>query len=454
MAKPSTAVPRRDASTDVTGESLPVWAKLVVAAIVAAPLQYAFTIRIGSPLKISEILIALALVARILSPSSRPLKAPGLGFVVLLAAALAASSLWSLVASPSALLDFTGYTRSPQGDIVFYTVFGLFALAGWWLFTQLSRDQIERAIVLSVWLCGAATLLQIVGAAAGAEGLLTSLGYRTNTAGGEDITEATLRSGPFLEGQHLGFFAAPGLLVALARRSWAAAIVAILVVFYSQSTTAVLGLVVAAAIIVLIRPGVKIFASVLALSLGLLALSAFVPAVREFLLKQAAKVGLVDQVDQFRFAGLSFDVREEKFLTAVKMASDHLVLGVGPGRFGSYFSQYADYNQLPAYYRTTATRPIAENVYGQVFSENGLFALVALVGLLAVLLLGSLRARPIVVGIAASVIIGVWTQSSWTFMPIWVYIGYLAVATREAVETAPPAPIAPTMKVGFHRPRR
>ena len=42
-----------------------------------------------------------------------------------------------------------------------------------------------------------------------------------------------------------------------------------------------------AAIIVLIRPGVRIFASVLALSLGVLALSAFVPAVREFVLKQA-----------------------------------------------------------------------------------------------------------------------------------------------------------------------
>ncbi|QHF23914.1 hypothetical protein GTU73_07770 [Rathayibacter sp. VKM Ac-2804] len=410
----------------------PVWSTLVFLAVVTVPFQYALTIDVGSPVKVSEILLVLALAARLLSPGSTRTRVPGLGFVVLLAVALVVSGLyWLGFAGPVRGLDFTGYTRSPSTDLLFYTAFGLFALLGWWMFSQLGRDRFERAIILSIWLAGAATLLQFVGALLGLETLLADLGFRSTGGSNLSVTGVNLRSGPFLEGQHLGFYAGAALLIALKRRSWLPAIVAALLVFYSQSTTAVLGIVVAGAILFLLRPHVRVLAAILSLTLLVGGLAAFVAPVRQFVINQAAKLGLVSQTAEFRFAGLSFDVREEKASIGAQMGIDHLALGVGPGRFGAWFSQYADYTVLPAYYRTTDLRPIAENVYLQIFAEMGVLALIGLIGLLLVLLVRALRATPIVFAIGVCVAVGLWTQSSWTFLPIWVFLAYVGVAASD-----------------------
>jgi len=214
--------------------------------------------------------------------------------------------------------------------------------------------------------------------------------------------------------------------------------------------------VVAAAVLFLLRPHVRVLAAILSLSLLVGGLAAFIAPVRQFVINQAAKLGLVSQTAEFRFAGLSFDVREEKASIGAQMGIDHLALGVGPGRFGAWFSHYADYTVLPAYYRTTDLRPIAENVYVQVFAEMGVLALLGLAGLLVVLLARSVRASPIVTAIGVCVAVGLWTQSSWTFLPIWVFLAYIGVAVSDPdVDRQAPITVAPsTRRVPDDRPWR
>src|SRR5690606_24703586 len=103
----------------------------------------------------------------------------------------------------------------------------------------------------------------------------------------------TLRSGPFLEGQHLGFFAGAGLLVCLHRRAWLGAAVSVGMALYSESTTSLVGLVAGAVLAIVTRPNGKALVTVAAVPVGLGVVAAIYRPFREWILFQLAKLGFL-----------------------------------------------------------------------------------------------------------------------------------------------------------------
>ncbi|PFG19101.1 O-antigen ligase family protein [Serinibacter salmoneus] len=331
------------------------------------------------------------------------------------------------------------YSTSLTVDITQYSLYGLIALGFWGVLAMVPRERIARAFQVSVWLCGAASLAQYVGVRVGAAPLLAQLGFRVE---GVDDTFESLRSGPFLEGQQLGFYAGGVLLVCLWRRYWMSAVVAGALVLFSESTTAYLGLMTGLAAALLLLPRPRVVVTTIAVLAGLAIAALSVPAFGTVVGRQLAKLGFTQFAPDYAWATASLDLRSVKAEVAFAIAQDYPLFGVGPGRFAAYFYQYASEYRLPWRYYNTQTRPIAENAYGHIASELGLIALGAFVIFIATLALAARRVHPVLVALAGFVAIAVSTQSSWTFLPIWAFLGLLAAqnSTRGAESNQAPKP--------------
>ncbi|MBX0299894.1 O-antigen ligase family protein [Cryobacterium sp. 1639] len=391
-------------------------------AIVLMPFQYALTISIGFPLKISEILLVAAIALYVAGPNKRHIGWDFASWTVTIMAAVLALSSVANFAYTGMLAPLT-YDRDLRVDLLLYFGYGLFALGAWAMIRRIDREKTARAIVASIWACGAAVLLQFAAALTGSTAMIAALGFRTLGVTGD---VSSLRSGPFLEGQHLGFFAGAALIVAIYRKSWAAVLVALASIVYSQSTTAYIGLAVGVFVVVAfsLTTRVVVWVGLLA-SAGVLATLTF-PAVGGTVGRQLAKLGFTEFAPEYAYATTSLNLRGVKTQVALDMMWDSPVFGVGPGRFGAFFPTYRGNYSLA--YAGSDARPIAENAYGHIGAELGVFALAAFIGLILFTLVANRRASALMLILAGYLAVSVSTQSSWTFLPIWVFIGILCAA--------------------------
>lgn len=118
----ATSSDRRTAAsrTDLSQYSLPSYLRLALIAIALVPLQQAFTINIGNPLKPSELFMGGSMILWLIS--SKKKRAPAeFKFVIGILIVLTLSALFHLAAR-TPLGDFLGYTRSPTATY-FSTLF-------------------------------------------------------------------------------------------------------------------------------------------------------------------------------------------------------------------------------------------------------------------------------------------------------------------------------------------
>lgn len=423
---PSTPTGAFDSETPT---KLGLFEKLLLAAVALMPFQSALTFAVGFPLKASELLLGAAVTVYLFTPRRmkiRPDAASALVWVLMVV--LAISTLINILIPISASVQ--GYDRGFTVDLLLYFAYGNIALIFWRLLRHLDPSWFARAIVLSVWLCGAATLFQFSMISVGATSLLDALNF-TTTGTGIDLSDASsgatqLRSGPFLEGQHLGFFAGAGLFVCLYRKAYLASLIAIACIIYSQSTTAIIGVVFGLVVAVAVRPGIKLWVVAVAILGGGAALMTFSTQARVFIDFQLAKLGLIEGAS--RYATLSLDLRSIKTEIGLRIAAERPIFGVGPGRYGINFYDFADdYVSLPQYYYRAGYRAIAENAYAQIAAELGLLALFCFAALLVALIIRNFRSSTTILALTTSLVVTVSTQSSWTFLPIWTFLGFCAL---------------------------
>ena len=222
--------------------------------------------------------------------------------------------------------------------------------------------------------------------------------------------------------------------------------VAALSILYSQSTTAYAGLAVGIALMVILKFSKVVIPLVATALVGVLALL-FSDSLRTTLGRQLAKVGFTEFAPDYQYATTSLNLRGVKSQISFDMSADNPIFGVGPGRYGAYFDQYVSGRQLPWIYSTDQTRPIAENAYAHVAAELGYVALIAFGLLIVVLLWRNLRNASLMGMLAVFTALGVSTQSSWTFLPIWTFFALLAADDPEPKEPAEPSEPAPQARL-------
>lgn len=411
--------------------------KLIFCAICFSPFQLALTIKLGdSPLKISEILLGLAFLCFPFSSwvHRRARAAVFIGIFVAIYIVSTSVNYYILATEGVHMLD-RGFTRSQQGDVIFYFVFALFSFIAWKVISSMERSRIEEALVIAAWLLVLAVLFQYIGVATGNHGLVEALGFESE--GRVENQIVTTRNGPFKEGQHLGFYAGFLLIICVSKKRWIACIGLIFCIYYSQSTTAILGVTAAALVLIIFKLNIFTLSMILVSSLVSLLAFIFVDPVRDFILFQMAKLGF-GEASTSGGETVSLDLRALKSEIGWRIMQDHPFIGVGPGRYSIWFFQEPLSDEAPGYYFNSNHRAIAENIYAQVAAELGLFALVALLLFLITALWIAIKCNEIaVIAAVACVSIGLSTQSTLTFLPVWVALAYIASNPRLPVIRIP-----------------
>lgn len=406
--------------------------KLVFLAVCFFPFQVALTIKLGDlPLKISEILL---IVSFILLPFSGWFfrRSRGQGVLLCFAFVFIVSFFAAFLAMRMSIIDFArGFDRSQSADIVFYFAFTVFSLMAWKTISGIERGKFEKALLIAGWLTVLAVLFQYVGVSTGNQSLIESFGFESE--GRVENRTVSTRNGPFKEGQHLGFVAGALLLVAIGRKKVLLSFGLLFCIYYSQSTTAILGIFAALFILIIFNLNFATIIGLLTAGAALIVGFIFNPAVREYFVYQLSKLGLAssDQGD----TTISMDVRGIKADIGWDIMLDHPILGVGPGRYSIWFFDYPQTAQLPKYYFHSDHRAIAENIYAQVGAEVGLTGLILFIFFLLLLLVKALARKEILVATVCSfIIIGLTTQSTLTFLPIWALLAYVASEKSYAVK--------------------
>lgn len=400
--------------------------KLILAAIALSPLQAAFTINVGFPLKISEVLLGLSLSLALLGRRKIPkFGAPHWLFLAFAGTVLSSALIHLLTAEPQGF--FPGYTRSLTTDLLLYVGYGILVLLMWYLAVGISPDFLAKSITVGIWVCGFGTLAQWGLSSLGQIDVLELLNFETKTKGLslDGDSSGVMRSGPFVEGQHLGFFAGAGLVLALSRKNYLTAGIALVCLFYSQSTTGFLGVFAALVVTFMTRPKVgKIVKS--SVSVGFIGGCAYlIPEIRVMAQYQLAKLDLFDGNDQYSRADISIDLRSAKSEIGFQIAADNPIIGVGPGRYGTSFFDFATSPPIPSYYFDMAThRALAENVYAQIAAEFGFASLILFVLAIISILILTFKRNVKNIGFIIFIAISITTQSNWIFIPIWAFLAY------------------------------
>lgn len=421
------------ASVVAEDQTPPLYARLLFWAIVFVPLQRAFTVDLGFPFKISETLIMIAVAAYLLAEDNRGNSRRHVNIGIestllgVLAALVVLSSAWRLM-SPPPPGPYFGIDRSITIDLALYTFYAMLVLGVWAMVIRMDRERIEKALFLSVWVCLATSIMQLWLFQADQLQFLEMLNFQVEaraaalSGSGDDIP----RSGPFVEGQHLGFYAGALIILCVIRKKWLHALAMVLCLIYSQSTSGFVGLVAGLMVVLLAQPKLHQILRLGAAGLVVGAVVASIPAGRQFIRFQLGKIGIGDGggLTSAQEVSLSGDIRSVKTDIGFNIMWDHPFLGVGSGRYGVYFFDYPN-DAIPDYYFRQDHRAIAENVYAQLGAELGLAALVVFLLFVIVTIRRHVILRVPTVALAVFVAVGMVTQSSWTFIPIWVLLGYL-----------------------------
>lgn len=393
----------------------------------------AMTLNLGFPLKASEILGAAAVTLLILEARPRTHPAYGRPAFLLLGLTIVASTLAALFADLPSRLP-AGYALGFTGDLLQYTVYGIFVLAvGWAVATRLGVDRTARAVSISIRLTAAYCLLQLATWATGTHGLLERFGGTVQH--GQSFGAAIPRNGPFLEGNYLGFYAGTALFICARRNDRFGVACAAAALVYAQSTGAIIALVGALALMLLLRPRPALVGALFAIVAAATVAVSFVPAGQTFATAQLAKVGLVD-VPGGQVYDYSRDMRAATAEAGYRMGLEHPVLGVGAGRFGIWNHTVSrEHGELvaPVPY---PHRPITNNGYAQIVAEHGVVALAAIVGLLVALAWRLRRRSTPLVGLAGFALVGLNTVPAWTILPVWVCIGFLCASAAQPEQHA------------------
>lgn len=403
--------------------------RLLLIAIALSPLQKALTIEAGFPLKLCELAIIAALV---LAPFSRGTKKTGLTvertLIVALLVVTVLSTAFALV-TPTPAGPFSGYGRSIGTDAVLYLGYSAMVLLAWFIMIDIDPVRFRRAVGVAVRVCTAFCALQFVLWSVGSFELLRFFGFELVL--GSTFGSPVPRNGPFMEGNYLGFFAGLALMVCLRSKDVLGVVLATACLLYSQSTNAILAVVAGLILTLLLRPQVR-WASLFGFVGLVIALAiAAIPRVQAVLAFQLSKLGLGSEsagADTSR----SIAIRSGKSATGSEIAFDHPLFGVGPGRFGVWFAEYADPGAFPVGYLPLRGRAITENAYIQMGSEIGLIALLVFAALLAVQAFRAFRANRLDFALAIYFVFALNAAPSWTTVTIWVGLAYLGVAARES----------------------
>lgn len=395
-------------------------------AIVFVPFQQAFTLNVGFPLKVSELLAMLAIGGYLLNGQKAGHKAVGLAFFLALGLLVELSTMVHLVWPPVAS-HAPGYSGGLMFDLVQYAVYGFVVLiAGWLAATRLGPDRIGEAFGVAVRLAAAYCVLQVGLYLVGGNAILQVVNgvVQTGTAYGISFP----RNGPFLEGNYLGFFAGAAIFMCARRKDSLGVVLGISCVLYSQSTVGLFATAAAALVILTLRPNaraVTVFAFLGAVAAGAVA---FIPRVSDFVLQQLAKVGFAES--ERESVSYSLRSRTRATDTGIDMGLDNPVFGVGSGRFGFWHKEYVDYSEMPLGFTSDTVRPIANNSYVQILAELGVPAAILFVLLLATIGVALFRQDRIDLALCVFLIVGLSATPAWTALPIWFIFAYLISAAR------------------------
>jgi hypothetical protein len=384
-------------------------------AVCAVPFQQAFTIPVGFPLKISEVAGMVAVVLYAFSGSLKERKYVGASFQgALVILVLMSTAYWLLRGVPRT--DVTGYERGLDADLILYCSYALMVAAiSWFAGTRLGPEWIARGFCTAVKLAGIYCLVQVLLYLSGSSQILEAVSGTIQTGSGYGF-ELT-RNGPFLEGNYLGFFAGVSVFLSWLRKDELAMVAAVACLLYSQSTIALVGLIVGLLAVAVLRPEGRFNAVLALLALAVTLVVTFVNRATVFVMIQLGKLGIV-QSDEFGQNILySMDRRSAAIERSLEIARDFPWLGVGPGRYGYWDDFYGAMGN---------SRGIANNAYAQILSEEGVVAVLCFIGLLVVVFVRALRALRSALGLAVFVIVGLSASPSWTVLPIWFAIAFLA----------------------------
>lgn len=416
----------------------------VLLAIVFMPLQLAFTIQLSFPLKMSEILILLAGVTRIFSRHHHRTFGLDSCAVIALAIGVFASTFAALFHDTQGFARY-GYSQTFTVDMLVYSAYGILMIIAWWMIKDLPRWRIGRALVWSAYICTATTALQLILTAAGLDSVLNFLNYDTDARGTNLFGGATAlnRTGPFADGQQLGFVSGALLLACLRQRKYTAVLGSLFCVFISQSTTAFLGLLLGIGAVAVLRVGPRVLVGIFSLViLFALTWSTYSPF-RAWVELQASKLGATGAPDAG--AGDSLEQRLEKTRIAIDIMRDFPGLGVGPGRYGAHYFEYADPSLIPFWYFNQSHRALVENVYFHIGAELGAISFAAFIVLLISLFFYALWRNSLDLAFVVFIAVGAATQPTWHYFPLWVFLAYLSSMRVQALaRDSPPRRAAAT----------
>lgn len=407
--------------------------RFLLLALILSPMQKAFTIDAGFPLKPSELALFGAFAALAAQPllsgrwtrlAPRSLRTER-NLIVTLGGLLIASAINSIAFNtPNGKFD--GVDRSLTVDALLYVFYGLMVLALWFVAVRIPSPWFGFATGWAVRLCTALCALQFLLWQSDNYDGLRRFGYVlvTGTAYGNPLP----RNGPFMEGNYLGLFAAIALVILVRHRDILGAALAMVCLAYSQSTNALIALVVGFVVAAGVTTHLKWQVRLGLVAAFMAAAALFIPQVQTFAAFQAGKIGLLgdDPTGQREAAQLSRSLRLARIDTGVSMTAEHPLLGVGPGRWGVWFEHYAEPNNYPPGYLNKPGRAIVENGYVQIMAELGVLALLV-VGLLFVLMIRRARrtGRSEFV-LAVFITFAFFGVSSWTTLMLWFGIAWLS----------------------------
>lgn len=398
--------------------------------IVFVAFQQAFTFNVGFPLKISEILVILALgSAAIFGVGSSTARAPRMVILFLSVFSIAAAGAFLRV--PPAGPPAAGYA-SYDRDMLQYAAYGVLVLLACVLSVKILEPdrfgaRIGDALRLCAVYCSAQLLLFLQGRPDALEVV------NGTTQSGSTYGPLLPRNGPFLEGNYLGFFAGSCLIICFHRRDYIGGVLGVAMLIYSQSTSAMIGVLCAAAILAACRPSVRRIMGLVAI-IGILIVGFYASStIHAATLSQVAKLGIETGAQERGNSSYSRESRSLNSTVGFRMANDEPLLGVGPGRYGLNFHRFLMDRERSEW---GTIRPIANNGYAHVASESGYVSLTIFILLLVRLAwfsVLSVRSAPRhwgLVLLSGFVLISTNAVPSWSTLPLWFAIGYLSTALR------------------------
>lgn len=392
----------------------------VVISVAFVPFQSALTFNIsGNPFKISEIFL---LIAILVYPFTHYMRRKTVGQAIIgvfLVIILASATINLLFPGQETRGKLYGFSLSPESDLIFYTVFSVFSITAWKIVSVIGRENIIRGLLIAGTLCFIATFLQYISVSTGQTGIIEALGFSIEGRGSGSVST---RNGPFVEGQHLGFFAGAIFIIAVAKRKWILAAGLLWTIYYSQSTTAVLGILLVFIVLLIIYLNIYTLIMLLASATAAYLSFVFSETFRNYVFFQLSKLG-------FPVAGemsgntVSLNLRNLKSEIGFNIMANNPVLGVGPGRYSIYYYYDSLAANSPTYYFHSDHRAIAENVYAQIGAELGIIGLLVFISLLIYIFMVALKNKNILgASLVVFVGVGISTQSMMTFLPIWVLL--------------------------------